>query len=221
MRGVSMGAYPLPWSQIRRGRGPRRQEGPALVNQLRLLLRAVRWRAGAAVALLIVATVAVLAATAGPLYLDTANDSVLHSTLLASPVASNGITIIPSPTAGGGSLLSRAQAALVEARRVGLYRFYHHGKMVLDQGFAVVGAGGTRYGGSLVADPGQCGVLHFLAGRCPGAGEVAITQRTAAALGAHLGSVLIVPVNGTAPLHLKVVALVALGNPKQPFWFGE
>ncbi|MHB1576072.1 MAG: FtsX-like permease family protein [Candidatus Dormibacteria bacterium] len=189
------------------------------MNQLRLLLRAMRWRAGAAAALLIVATVAVLAATAGPLYLDTANDSVLHSTLLANPVASTGITIIPSPTANGGSLVSRAQEALLEARRIGLYRFYYPGKMVLDQGFGVVGAGGIRYGGSLVADPGQCGVLHFLAGHCPGVGEVAITERTATALGAHLGTVVTLP--GSPTISVKVVGLVALGNPKQSFWFGE
>ena len=219
MRWVSLVGYPLPWSQIGRDRGPRRQEGPAPLNQMRLLLQAMRWRAGAAAALMIVATVAVLAATAGPLYLDTANDSVLHSTLLANPVASTGITIIPSPTANGGSLVSRAQEALVEARRIGLYRFYHPGKMVLDQGFGVVGAGGIRYGGSLVADPGQCGVLHFLAGHCPGVGEVAITERTATALGARLGTVVTLP--GSPSIAVKVVGLVALGNPKQSFWFGE
>ncbi len=58
------------------------------MSQLRLLLRAVRWRLGGALALFVVGVVAVLAAAAGPLYLATANDSVLHSILISNPPSS-------------------------------------------------------------------------------------------------------------------------------------
>jgi len=193
------------------------------LNQLRLLARALRWRAGAAAALLVVATVAVVAAAAGPLYLDTANDSVLHSVLLSNSVASNGITVIPqySPTTPG-SFVERAQLALGAARRYGIYRWYQPGKTVLDAGVAVTARSGIAYASDLISDPGQCGALHFLAGRCPTAtDQVAMTTRSLAALGAQLGSVVrVAPVHGGASVPVRVVGVVALGNPKAPFWFG-
>lgn len=190
------------------------------MSQLRLLLRALRWRAGAAVALFVVATVAVLAAAAGPLYLDTANDSVLHSTLVSHPASADGITLIPN--AASGVPIDNAEQALSAARRMGLYRWYHPGKLILDQGFAVMGAGGITYGGDLLSDPGQCHVLHFLQGSCPGPGQVAVTKRTARALGVHLGSSLTIPLKGgVPPVKVRVTGIIALGNPHQTFWFGE
>ncbi len=193
------------------------------MNQLRLLARALRWRAGAAVALLVVATVAVVAAAAGPLYLDTANDSVLHSVLLSNSVQANGITLIPqySPTTPG-SFVDRATLALQAAGRYRIYRWYGRGKTVLDAGVAVTASSGISYASDLISDPGQCSVLHFLSGSCPAApDQVAMTARSLAALGAHLGSVVTVgPVHGGRSVPLKVVGIVQLGNPKAPFWFG-
>jgi len=192
------------------------------LNQLRLLVRALRWRAGAAVALFMVATVAVLAAAAGPLYLDTANDSVLHSVLISNSQASNGITIIPGFSSTATSApVRRAQEALDAAQHFHLYRWYHPGKVVLDQGVILPGAAGITYSTDLISDPGQCGVLHFIAGSCPRVGQVAITQRTATALGVHIGSVISSPSSkASGPLKLQVVGLIALGRPSQQFWFG-
>ena len=190
-----------------------------LLSKLRLLVRALRWRAGAALALFVVATVAVLAAAAGPLYLDTANDSVLHSTLESNTVASNGISILPNYSSTvSGSPVVRAEEALAAASRLGLYRYYDKGKMVLIYGVTATGTGGILYGTSLLSDPGQCRVLHFLAGSCPGTDQVAITKRTATALGVHIGSLIRLP--GVAKA-VKVVGVVALASPKQQFWFGE
>ncbi|MHB1525700.1 MAG: FtsX-like permease family protein [Candidatus Dormibacteria bacterium] len=193
------------------------------MNQLRLLARALRWRAGAAAALLVVATVAVVAAAAGPLYLDTANDSVLHSVLTSNSVESNGITVIPqySPTTPGSSV-ERAQLALRAAPRDGLYRWYAQGKMVLDAGVTMTARSGISYASNLISDPGQCGALHFTSGRCPTApDEVALTARSAAALGVHLDSLLTVtPAHGGRAVGLKVVGIAALADPTGPFWFG-
>ncbi len=193
------------------------------LNQLRLLTRALRWRAGAAVALLLVATVAVVAAAAGPLYLDTANDSVLHSVLLSNSVQANGITVIPqfSPTTPG-SFVERAALVLQAARRYGIYRWYDQGKTVLDAGVAVTARSGIAYASDLISDPGQCGTLRFISGSCPTApDQVAVTARSLAALGAHLGStVAVVPVHGGPSVPVKVVGIVSLGNPAASFWFG-
>ncbi len=222
MRGQVTVRYRSPSSAANSAVRASRKEAAEPLNQLRLLVRAMRWRAGAAVALFVVATVAVLAAAAGPLYLDTANDSVLHSILEGNSQAANGITIIPSfSTTANGNPVQRARAALDAAQRFHLYRWYHRGRMVLDQGVVLLGAGGITYSTDLLSDPGQCQVLHFISGSCPGVGQVAITQRTAAALGVHLGSLISSPSSkASGPLLLKVVGLVALGRPSQQFWFG-
>lgn len=51
----------------------------------RLVLRALRWRAGAAVCAFVVATIAVAAAALGPMYLRAVDGGVLRQTLDAAP----------------------------------------------------------------------------------------------------------------------------------------
>jgi hypothetical protein len=196
------------------------------VNQLRLLYRALKWRSGAAVALLVVATVAVLAAAAGPLYLDSANDSVLHSALRSDSVPANGIAVIPEvDQTSRASSVQRAQLVLDAAAHYDLSRWYRPGKMTLDSGTVLTAASGITYSSDLISDPGQCGALHFIDGVCPrSVDQVAITLRTARSLAVKVGSS--VPVtqlgdseNGTLMVH--VVGIVRAGSPTYPFWFGD
>ncbi len=181
-------------------------------------------------ALLVVGTVGVLAAAAGPLYLATANDSVLHSVLLANPPSAVGLTVTPRATAGQ---VGDAQAALEAASRYRLGRWYAPQKVVMDAGMSVNGASGQGFGGDLVSDPGACSHLHFLQGSCPtGPGQVAITQRSATALGAKIGSRLStsipgpiiyqngLPTQGHLTKVVTVTGIVAVSNPSLPFWFG-
>lgn len=181
-------------------------------------------------ALLVVGVVAVLAAAAGPLYLETADDSVLHSVLAAQQPQAVGITV--SPRAPRGQVQA-ARAALRAASRDGLGRWYSPRKVVMDAGMTVSGPSRTTYGGDLVFDPGDCSHLRFLEGGCPTrAGQVALTSRSAAALGVHLGSRLAtavpgpivyrngLPTQATVTKAVVVSGIVAVGHPSQPFWFG-
>ena len=201
------------------------------MSQLRLLLRALRWRLGGALALFVVGVVAVLAAAAGPLYLATANDSVLHSILASNPPAFDGITLVPRQGAGQ---VAAAEAGLQAAHQYGLSRWYRPQKLVLDAGLTVVGPSGAKFGSDLISDPGACGQLHFLKGSCPrSAGEVVLTDRSAQSLGAKVGSRLTTTIPG--PVHfvngipirtniekvVQVAGIVAVGNPSAPFWFGD
>jgi ABC-type antimicrobial peptide transport system permease subunit len=194
---------------------------PAM-NQLRLLFRALKWRSGAAVALLVVATVAVLAAAAGPLYLDTANDSVLHAELRSNSEASNGITVIPQfDQINSATNVQRAEAVLKAAPRYDLYRWYDKGKLTLDEGVLYPNSNYATYASDLISDPGQCKVLRFVSGNCPTeVDQVAITQRTARAIDAHLGSSLALA-TGHSQVTVKVVGIVAVGSASTPFWFGD
>jgi putative ABC transport system permease protein len=192
------------------------------MNQLRLLLRALKWRSGAAGALLVVATVAVLAAAAGPVYLDTANDSVLHSVLRSNSEASNGIAVIPQyEQTSSATNVERAQEVLKAAHRFGIYRWYQKGKMTLDEGVLYPNANYATYSTDLISDPGQCKVLHFVSGGCPTrVDQVAITERTAKAIDTHLGSSVALSAGG-GQLKMKVVGIVAVSSPSKPFWFGD
>ena len=201
------------------------------MSQLRLLFRAVRWRLGGALALFVVGVVAVLAAAAGPLYLATANDSVLHSILISNPPVFDGITLTPRQ---GSGQVAAAEAGLQAARQYRLSRWYSPQKLVLDAGLTVVGPSGSRFGSDLISDPGACGQLHFLKGSCPtSAGGVVLTDRSAQGLGAKVGSRLTTTIPG--PVHfvngipnrtniekvVVVAGIVAVGNPSAPFWFGD
>lgn len=58
-----------------------------------LLLRGMRWRLGASVLTVVTAAIAVGAAVLGPLYLNTAGDSVLRGIVASAPVQDSGVTV--------------------------------------------------------------------------------------------------------------------------------
>ena len=77
-------------------------------NWLKLIAGGLRWRAGASIAMLLVAIAAIAAGTFGPLYLGEADRSVLLSTLRAAPAGNTGLTFLPSKTANADDRLLRA-----------------------------------------------------------------------------------------------------------------
>lgn len=83
-----------------------------------LLVRGIRWRLGASlltVLTVLTATVAVGAAVLGPLYLRTAGDSVVRTTITSAPVYRTGVTILyPSGQAEAISTMLQAE------RKVGM-----------------------------------------------------------------------------------------------------
>lgn len=195
------------------------------MSRLPLLLRALRWRAGAVAALLVVATIAVLAASAGPLYFGAALGSVLHSTLTTASAEDNGITVTPQTSNSGYQPFRSASRSVASARQYGLSHWYAPPVTTLVYGAETpkVNPNGDYYEADLVARTGVCSHLHFVSGACPNAvDQVAISSRTATALQVGVGGK--IPVLGFhtgAPLTVTVTGIVSVASATSPYWFGQ
>ncbi|MGH7610867.1 MAG: hypothetical protein ACREN4_02490, partial [Candidatus Dormibacteria bacterium] len=188
---------------------------------LPLLVRGLRWRSGASLALLATGTVAVFAAAIGPLYLLTSRNLVLHATLAQADPSQDGLTataLVPAVTAGGSGLAMERLD-----RRLRLGRWYAEPLVTVDAGVRFAQPAQkpplpSFTSADLVARTGVCGHLVFAAGHCPtGVDQVALTARTVAALHVGLGGQLV----GAGLPALRVVGIVALGDPSQPYWWGN
>jgi hypothetical protein len=178
------------------------------MQQLPLLLRAIWWRAAANVALLAVATLAIGAAAAGPLYLGAADDTVLHATLQAAGSGPDAITAASLGESYTGE--SQAQSAIRLESHFPVHRLYGKGVLTVDVGLANGHA-------DLVARPGVCQHLHFIAGHCATkSGEVETTAYAASAVHAQLGKLFQLP-GGT----FLLVGLTRPGNYNAPYWMGD
>ncbi len=192
------------------------------MNRLSLLLRALRWRASATLALLAVATAAVLAASAGPFYYTAVSGEVLHTTLATSDANADGLTAVPSPALAG--LATRAQELEPLARQYHLQRWYRAPIETLDAGINIPkDAQGYSFNGDLVYRTGVCAHLTFVSGHCPrAAGQVTLTQRSAEVLEAHIGSQVVTRSHGfAAETVVKVVGIVRAGTGAAGYWMGD
>ncbi len=82
---------------------------------------------------------------------------------------------------------------------------------------------GQLYGSDLVARTDVCRHLSFRSGGCPVApGSVAVSTRSAQALGLHTGDRLTLFATRSArPITLMISGLFRPGDPQVPFWWGE
>jgi len=192
------------------------------VHQVRLLLRALKWRASATVAVLVVATAAVLAASAGPFYYTAVSGNVLHAALVTATPSNDGITDIPSPALG--DIPERSQVLIPLARRDHLGRWYAPATVTLDAGVTVPpDAEGHSYVSDLVSRTNVCAHLTFVIGRCPTAvDQVAMTVRSAEVLKAQVGSQIPLLSHGIlTPTTVTVVGIVKVGTAKAAYWMGD
>lgn len=164
-------------------------------------------------ALLIAAVVAVVAASAGPLYLNTAYGTVLQAKLAEASASSTAVDV--------GDLVTSSQAvaltspALALGPRYGMGRWF--GAAVVSYTAAVVAS--VRF--PLVARPDVCPHLHFVSGHCPTApGEIVLTSRSARVLGVRVGSV-IHPYGPPGVGTLEVAGIILPGDPLAPYWLGQ
>ncbi len=152
---------------------------------LTLALRALWFRRGVSLAVLLVAVVTVAAAAAGPLYLRAGGESVLRDAVSAPAPDVTGLDVI---VMGGTQdpVLEHARKAVAAS---GVPHGYPRQILSLQVGLKVPGIpplndGQTR----LMWRDGACGHLLLVAGRCPtGPQDVLVSQRTQQATGRRLG----------------------------------
>jgi putative ABC transport system permease protein len=186
-----------------------------------LLLRGMRWRLATSVLTVLTATVAVGVAVMGPLYLRTAGDSVVRSTVGTASIEARGATLLP---AGGQAVsladIERAERAVVDAG--GAHRFYGAPITSIVTGVGLIGPGASPLRSQLFSRTGICGMLRLRAGKCDLApGNVLISDRSAQELRVSLGAVIRAGVNGARPLHLRVSGIYAVPNLDLPYWWGN
>ena len=192
------------------------------MHQIELLLRAFKWRASASVALLAVATAAVVAASAGPFFYSAVSSNVLHTTLIDASANENGITTVPSPALGGVPARNRDIVPLAQHYR--LSRWYRPAIQTLDAGVSVAPiSNGYSFNTDLVSRSNVCAHLNFLSGTCPkSVDQVAITKRTSQVLSAAVGSQVVVHSrNYPVPITVTVVGVVKVGTAVAPYWMSD
>lgn len=156
--------------------------------------------------LLVVAVISVAAGAAGPAFLPAADASSLVGAVAAAPGAA-----AVQLSAQGGSAVLRQMTALAADPPGGRKGWYAPPQLQGSAGVTMAGVG-ELYGGSLLARTGLCAHIRLLRGACPRTeGDVALSARSASALGKGVGSALTVAVPGSsAPIRLSVVGVYAL-----------
>lgn len=195
------------------------------MSAVRLALRAVWWRKGLSLTILLIATLAISAAVVGPMYGRAAEESLLREHLAAAQVNQTGVTLTRDsqrvPTPPSELLESVRQRAADE--RLGHYFGPAHFALRTQPTSAIFLPGLIRPAAvaRLAWRDSQCQVLRFTEGRCPtGPGEAVLSRAAAAYLHLRVGQPMSMAV-GPSPLRLRIVGLYEVARPGSPLWFGH
>lgn len=170
----------------------------------RIFLGAIKSRRAAAAVLFTVAVLAIAAAAIGPMFMQSADTSVLTSTASAAIPGQSDITVISN---GGAAQLSKLATAVRASDRLSnglLSRTIYS----VDVGsfFNVKGQG---FGADVFARTDICEHLKILHGACPTQlNDVAMSERSAVAAHLHVGShVRIGAAHSTTTIDLTITAI--------------
>ncbi|REF97646.1 FtsX-like permease family protein [Asanoa ferruginea] len=190
-------------------------------------LRGIRSRLGRSLLVVLLSTIAIAAAVLVPLYSTAAAQSVLTDTVAAAPPIVAGLHARSGTRSG---LLAEDVRKAVDAQLT-----------TTPAVAAVLGApqystadvinlvGKAKNRGKLVFRPGACEHVTITSGRCPGAGEVMVSDRAAGSLGVRIDEVLALRANGgltravagqPTPVDptFTVVGVYRIGDPTDPYW---
>ncbi|WP_298212544.1 FtsX-like permease family protein [Ferrimicrobium sp.] len=194
-----------------------------------LFFRGVRFRLGALVFLLIAAVVAILGATVGPIYLGSAQNSVLIGGLRDAPISKTGLQVSSTGALNRAKLL----AAITRAPRIDGRPLFSH-PLLTALVPAAVTPGPKLRGASIESSfferTAVCDHLQLDSGHCPVTDhQLLLSARSAQYLGVKVGSTLKVasglipagvPGAGTAE-HYVVVGTYAIPDINTNYWWGD
>jgi hypothetical protein len=174
-----------------------------------------------------VGVAAVAAAAAGPIYLASADQSVLQSQLASQPAYVTGVTISSAPGAPAPSPATLTNLALEAPGGSGGKSSRFGAPIVTLDVSAIVFSRATQLddGIELISRTDDCAALRIVAGACPAKpDQVMISTRSAAALDARVGSHIRPLHNGIQ--HGKGPALQVSGLYQAPatlsaYWWGS
>ena len=196
-------------------------------SALRVALAGVRWRAGASIALFLVATLAFAAAALGPLYLRSSKGAVLSDLLNRSTPLTTELDISPVDLALTGQVhfspkTAQLQSLAARMAKDGASRWYGAPIFTDTAGLDLTLAHPRLLAqATILARTGQCANLTFAVGRCPsGPDEIALSTRTAALMQARIGSTISAYVVQGSPARFRVVGEYRAPSAASAYWQG-
>jgi hypothetical protein len=203
---------------------PRRRWEDASVPSVTLVLRALWFRRGVSLAVLLVATITTAAAAAGAMYLRAGGESVLRDALTSAPVSTSGIdvTFAELPQRHPLETLQR------EIARAGVPYAHTRAITSLQNVLSTSGTNGPAQTRMMWRE-GACEHLRIVQGRCPsGPRDALISARMMRTAGYHVGEGLGGCGSGAisftacfdpgGQVSLRIVGIYALPT-TDPYWF--
>lgn len=184
----------------------------------RLALRAIRWRAAASVTVFVVAVVAILAATVGPIYLHAVDETVLARHLKDASVFQRDVVISRQTEPGYPRLDWDAQVRALSGE-VAHDRLF--ARPMSEQQIDVVYSGADPQKSDLAYVAGLCAHLRIVRGRCLSGNstrDTVISANTAAAEHVTAGGTLASTATNGVVIPLRVVGVYRPVAPSGPFW---
>ncbi len=185
---------------------------------LRLALRAIRWRAAASATVFVVAVVAILAATVGPIYLHAVDQTVLARHLKDASLSQRDVFVSRDSEVGYPGVDWDAQVR-------GLAGEFAHDRLfarpLFEEQVDVVYGGTEPLKSEIASVADLCVHVRIIRGRCVSGnstGETVISANTAAAEHLTVGGTLATTTTTGAAIRLRVVGVYRPVAPGGSFW---
>ena len=206
------------------------------MHALRLALRAIWWRKGLSLTMLLVATCAITASVVGPMYGRSAEESLLRDRLQEAQLSQTGLALdqnnrqvapLPSNAVGPVALPPDVmlKAVTTASQDPRLQPYFPHARVVLrtQPEIAIAGGRGQRRVAAITRvlwHQDQCaGGVTFAAGSCPGPKQAAISEAAAAYLHKAVGDPIVFSTSDApVPVALTISGVYRPVH-NSPVWF--
>jgi putative ABC transport system permease protein len=205
-------------TQIRRLDHERRVSRGSRVLILRLALRSIRWRAAASATVFVVAVVAILAATVGPIYLHALDETVFARQLKDATLSQRDVLVSRTSLLGYRNVNWDAQ---VRGLANGVADDHLFAPPLSEQQVDVNYGGREQLKTEVASVEDLCAHVRIIRGRCVSGNstdETLISANTAAVEHLTVGGTLATTTTSGVPLPLRVVGVYRPVAPGGPFW---
>ncbi len=185
---------------------------------LRLALRAIRWRAAASATVFVVAVIAILAATVGPIYLHAVDETVLARYLKAASLSQRDVLVARESEVGYPGVRWDAQVRGLAAE---VARNHLFARPLSEEQIDVVYGGAQPLKTEIASVEDLCVHVRIIRGRCvsgDSTGETVISTHTAAAEHLTVGGTLVATTTSGVAIRLRVVGVYRPVAPGGSFW---
>lgn len=197
------------------GRGASR-ESRLLI--LQLALRAIRWRAAASATVFVVAVVAILAATVGPIYLHAVDQTVLARHLTAASPSRRDVLVTRDSELGYPHVNWDAQVRTLAGEVAHSHLF---ARPAFEGQVNVTYLGPDQLRSEIASVSDLCAHVHVIRGRClsgSSTDDALVSANTAAAEHLTVGDTLTAAPTAGGTLRLRVVGVYRPIAPSGRFW---